>query len=631
MSRATSSQSLNSANFGSLGSSSADSFNANVKSAVPFSLSSGTEPGIQRAPSQGSSITPIKLSRDRTSGSNSSETSFQQIPQKTPLQTPAPEIINLSSSKGSLTPILAGLTGTQKGTMTPVYGKTPTASQFRGNQTPGQFQQTQFKSESPSLTSIAVNRTPTYPVFNGESQAPVQSFQKTPTQGLQQFQQSTQIPQQGQKLKLNMTPLIPSANLKYPDPSVSKPDATPYGAPVYNTGIAGLASPSSFGKPYKTPIQLNSIQQLDGRNFVPEMSKPQDSPQFIDTNTQLLLASESPSYAEKQRPQFATAATEVITKPLSFKTNEEALQERPQLVVQPVVQEATELTETLLLQKLEEKGFHVFSTLVEGGKFKHFVAKDTRGDIVVIIADQEIEKQTDYSSSDLLVSKMNIPLVPTRLKQGSLTCASEGESCKTAFICNDALCILSLTDQKRGFMNEEALVFQNSDNKLFGSKKGNGSVAFPAISLSTILNINNTKDNLESLIQHYSENLVEFAERDLMKEWEDFVANIENFYLEVTTIKMIMDKFTEFNLDVEGLERNYEELLPIETDESRGLIGTVSKNLAEKKVLRVKMLNALYNSFAYSNIIKTFTNDVTKSINSVLNDYMRAIGKIEME
>jgi hypothetical protein len=42
------------------------------------------------------------------------------------------------------------------------------------------------------------------------------------------------------------------------------------------------------------------------------------------------------------------------------------------------------------------------------------------------------------------------------------------------------------------------------------------------------------------------------------------------------------------------------------------------------------MLNALYNSFAYSSIIKTFMNDVTKGINAVLNDYMKEIGRIEM-
>ncbi len=142
---------------------------------------------------------------------------------------------------------------------------------------------------------------------------------------------------------------------------------------------------------------------------------------------------------------------------------------------------------------------------------------------------------------------------------------------------------------------------------------------------------------MESLIQSYSANLVEFAQRDLMKEWQGFINNIEHLYEEIATIKLIMDRFGDYNLDIESLEKSYEEMLPLASEDSLGsseasqLLGEISKNLAAKKILRVNMLNALYNSFAYSSVVKTFTNDVTKGVNSVLNDYMKSIGKIDIE
>ncbi len=424
----------------SLSSQSSNSFNTNLKSAAPFSTG--------------------------TTSSSGSFNASVRVP-LSPQQTPAPEIIsgtgNGSGSKGSLTPVFGG---SQKGTMTPVArGQTPGATIGRGNTTPIAVSSVMIaRAESPSLTSVAPNRTPVYPLGypTGSSQ--------TPTQGLQQFQQTIQIPQQTQfqvpqmsqqqvapTQKVALTPLISNANLRYPDPSASRPDATPYNAPLFNTVPN---SPSLVSKPYKTPIQLSSIQQFDGKNLV--------AAPLIDAGTQTLLGSGTPP---PQNYETAFSAPTEGGGTLALKTNEERPTEKVEQE-ESKEEERPEETEDQILAQIKEKGFEIFSSLVENGKFKHFVARDTRGDIVVIVSDKEIEKVSDFGPTDLLVSKVNIPIVPTRLKQGSLTCASEAQSCKTAFICNDALCLFSLVDRKdqKIIVTEEVLVFQNTDSKLFGSK-----------------------------------------------------------------------------------------------------------------------------------------------------------------
>lgn len=335
-----------------------------------------------------------------------------------------------------------------------------------------------------------------------------------------------------------------------------------------------------------------------------------------------------------------------INEPISFSTLQEKLVENVQEqeecnndVCQPTSEQVTTIScpdsqseEKEFLSLLKEKGYKISNVLIDNGKLKNVIATNIRGDIVLIEVDEEIKKTQNYEEKDLLMQKNNdLLVVPQKTKVGTLACL-DPNLCRAAFVCNDSICLVKkqeLNGKGTTFSEENAIIQLSSQN--LGGKKGNGSIAYPSLLSSTIINPKNDELDISSMISKSSENLMNFAVTDLSKNLEDYRDTLKSFKRKIKSVEIIFSKLEEYNEDIRILEENYEKLLTSEdSEEVRKLRNVYQNNLIKKKSIRIRLINSLYIILNTSGLIDTIGKDIDEVVNPVLNEFMSSIHNVEL-
>lgn len=600
---------------------------------------------------------------------------------KSPQNTPAPNLQNLYSSsgtRGTLTPIgfnsaqssfsaPGAVTGAGIGSSTPEKG---TLTPIRAlNNTPRSS-----PSSSPAITTMATTMAMLPNLPNLQSpvlQNPSQQSSQIQTEDLQ-LRRTKASPMQASLAQASPVSTSP-AQLGSPQASLAQASSV---SPVLTSPkrMGMLEIPTQTQSPVQSQVQASTqMPQLASTNSLSTLplDKLSKTPRISSINTlqalqgvdekNLLQRLENPKFSGSQTPATSMPILNLKTPqnlspirgPISFSTFEnkateecadcnncnnvaaEEVQQFVQAAVEDTISSAvTGIVESQVnkehefLELLKERGYKVSNILIgNDGKYKNIIATNIRGDPILIEMDHQIDKTTSYGKRDLLIEKSNVTVVPQRIKVGTLACL-DANVCKAAFVCNDSICLVKKQEFGNGkkIINEETAIMQLSSQETGGRKEG--SVAFPTVSASTILNTNNEEIDISSRVSKDATKLVNYAIGDLYNLEKEYKEQLDKFRNKIGSTHILLEKILNtYNEEIEKLEFSYDKILSNDTDsESK---KSYYEALAKKKSIRIRLINALYNMLNTMSIIKEIGADIDNNINPILNEFMTDLSKSE--
>lgn len=571
---------------------------------------------------------------------------------KSPQNTPAPNLQNLYSSsgtRGTLTPIgfnsaqssfsvSGAVTGTgtpEKGTLTPIraLNNTPRSSLSSSPMIAG------MSTMLPNLQS---------PLLQDQSQN--QQVSQVQTEDLQFRRAKNSLAQAGspQSSSPQASPVLTNPKrmgmLEIPTQGQSQLQNQ------VQTQVPQLASASNVSalpldKLSKTPriSSINTLQALQGvdeKNLLQRLENPKFSGSQTPATSMPILNLKTPQNLSPIRgpisfSTFENKAAEECTDCNNCNNVVEEAKQFVQAAAEDVISSAvTEIVESQVnkeqefLELLKERGYKVSNILIgNDGKYKNIIATNIRGDPILIEMDHQIDKTTSYGKRDLLVEKSNVTVVPQRIKVGTLACL-DSNVCKAAFVCNDSICLVKKQEFGNGkkIINEETAIMQLSSQETGGRKEG--SVAFPTVSASTILNTNNEEIDISSRVSKDATKLVNYAIGDLYNLEKEYKEQLDKFRNKIGSTHILLEKILNtYNEEIAKLEYSYDKILSADTDsESK---KSYYEALAKKKSIRIRLINALYNMLNTMSIIKEIGADIDNNINPILNEFMTDLSKSE--
>ena len=537
---------------------------------------------------------------------------------KSPQNTPAPNLQNLYSSsgtRGTLTPI--GFNSIQSSFSVPGVATGANTGSSTGSSTPEKGTLTPIRAlnntprsspSSPAMTTMATTATMTMLPNLPNLQSPVV---QNPSQQSSQVQTEDLQLRRTKASPMQATPVSPM--LTSPA-QASLAQANPV-SPVLTSPkrIGMLEIPTQTQSPVQSQVQASTqMPQLASTNSLSTLplDKLSKTPRISSINTlqalqgvdekNLLQRLENPKFSGSQTPATSMPILNLKTPqnlspirgPISFSTFENkateecsdcnncnnVVAEEAQQFVQAAVEDTissavTGIVESQVnkehefLELLKERGYKVSNILIgNDGKYKNIIATNIRGDPILIEMDHQIDKTTSYGKRDLLIEKSNVTVVPQRIKVGTLACL-DANVCKAAFVCNDSICLVKKQEFGNGkkIINEETAIMQLSSQETGGRKEG--SVAFPTVSASTILNTNNEEIDISSRVSKDATKLVNYAIGDLYNLEKEYKEQLDKFRNKIGSTHILLEKILNtYNEEIEKLEFSYDKILSNDTD-----------------------------------------------------------------
>lgn len=286
-----------------------------------------------------------------------------------------------------------------------------------------------------------------------------------------------------------------------------------------------------------------------------------------------------------------------------------------------------------VLQKLLEYGFIIDYRMYDNGKLTHLLATTKQGDRVLIQVDNLSYQSTFpsmFNSSDVQMRSLpNVTFVPQETKIGALECLNY-DVCGVAFVCEGNIC---MTQKKNGTKemtySEKNYTFQSS-SEIGAGVIGHALVAYPIISLSTVLaNPQKAEDQIASVAGE----IHEISLKKLYKQHERLEEALNKLKEQITSEGQFI-RSADFALDsdIDKLTQIYHSLKEINPDEmsdsQQEAYYVVLRNLKEKKALRSRLINMTSTAHAITNSIQSLSKEFEQLVNPLMQKHSESLGQI---